>query len=407
MQGIPNNIFRYFCILEQDDFLLEHNDSVDNDIKYGISLIGFNIDNLSDSQNSITLFSLDICHKDFNAVRSKNNKKYIPFFKDRFFRDNMFAIFTVELDTTGNSYQYLAYGNSSISRVKIKSISFQSYETPLFNNEKTALNIVNKIPSQQSDEISHQYCDKFSLKVYTVGQGMCSLLCNGEIGYLLDAGAGTPVLRKDYQNGQMINDLSKDIVNLKELYLILSHLDSDHFRIIRWDSKILSKITTIFIPFNLKWIDSNEKSILGKVKGIKKLSITSPNLTLNAFRTEHHLNSTEKNDNELVTYLMLENKSILYPGDYTYDKVARDSNKSIQNLQKLNYDLLIVPHHGDKESQYKIPNPKNNSSRAYFSAGNHASWCHPTTESLSEHTSSGYKSLVDNNNPDITTIVTI
>ncbi|WP_421154190.1 hypothetical protein [Aeromonas dhakensis] len=407
MQGISDKTFRYLCILEQDNFLLEYNDSIDNDIKYGISLIGFNIDNLRDNQDSITLFSLDICHKDFNAVRSKKNKKYIPFFKDRFFRDNMFAIFTVELDTSGNSYQYLAYGNRPISRIKIKSISFQSYEAPLFNNAKTALNIVNKIPRQQSNEISHKYHGNFSLKVYTVGQGMCSLLCNGEIGYLLDAGAGTPVLRRNYKNGLKKNDLSKDVANLKKVYLILSHLDSDHFRIIRWDSKILSKITTIFIPSNLTWIDSNEKSILGKVKGIKKLSVTSPNLTLNTFRTEHHLNSTEKNDNELVTYLMLENKSILYPGDYTYDKIAKDSNNNIQSLQKLNYDLLIVPHHGDKESQYKIPNPKDDSSRAYFSAGNHASWCHPTPESLKEHALLGYKNLVKNKNSNIATIVTI
>lgn len=406
MQGPPNNTFRYFCILEQDNFMLDYNNSDIKDIKYGLSLVGFNIDNLKRNQESITLFSLDICHKDFNAVRSKNKKKYISFFRDRFFRDRMFAILTVELDATGNSYQYLAYGNTSISRIKIKSISFQSYQDPRFNNIKTALSIVRKLPKQKKT-IQHQYSDTFSLKVYTVGQGMCSLLCNGKVGYLLDAGAGTPVLRGNYQNKSIKNELSNDVSMLEELYLILSHLDSDHFRIIRWDSGILSKITTIFIPYHLKWIDSNETSILGKVKGIKKLSVTSPNLTLNTFRTEHHLNSTEKNDNELVTHLMLENKSILYPGDYTYDKIAKDSNDNTQSLQKLNYDLLIVPHHGDKESQYKIPNPKDDSSRAYFSAGNHASWRHPTPESLNEHELLGYKNLVKNKDSDITTIVTI
>lgn len=205
----------------------------------------------------------------------------------------------------------------------------------------------------------------------------------------------------------MSNELSDDIKKLNKLYLILSHLDSDHFRIIRWDSTILSKIDTIFIPFNLPWIDSSEKLISGKVAAIKKLSVTSNNLTLNAFRTEHYTKSAEKNDNELVTHIVLSDKNILFPGDYSYDKITKDKNSSISILTKLKYHLLLVPHHGDKDSQYQIPTPQDDNSLAYFSAGNHKSWCHPNTESLDEHKLLGYKNRVDKTNPNITIIVKI
>ncbi|MDR7020215.1 hypothetical protein [Aeromonas salmonicida] len=407
MKSASSDASRYFCLLDKNDFTLEYNDSDDDNIKYGISLVGFDIDNLKDNQEKISLFSIEVCHKDLNAVKSKKNNFYVPYFRDRFFRNHMFAILTIEPDPSGDSYKYVAYGNEPISRLRIKSISFQQYKAPLFNNAKTALDIVNKMPLQINEDVIHNYENDFSLKAYTVGQGMCSLLCDGDVGYLLDAGAGTPITRKNYIDKKIKNELSNDIDKLNKLYLILSHLDSDHFRIIRWDSTILSKIDTIFIPLNLKWVESNEKSISGKVAAINKLSVTSKNFILNAFRTEHYTSSAEKNDNELVTHLVLNNNNILYPGDYSYTKITKDKNTEISTLAELKYHLLLVPHHGDKDSQYKIPKPQNDSSLAYFSAGDHKSWCHPNTESLDEHKSLGYKNCVDNTNPDITEIVKI
>lgn len=407
MQSASSDASCYFCILDKNDFILEYNDSEDDNIKYGISLIGFDIDNLKNNQKIISLFSLDICHKDLNSVKSKKNNLYIPYFRDSFFRNHMFAILTTEPNPSGDSYKYLAYGNESISRFRIKSISFQQYNTPRFHNAEKVLNIVNKMPPQTKGDVNHKYDDDFLLNSYTVGQGMCSLLHNGDVGYLLDAGAGTPVTRKNYLDKKIINELSEDIKRLNKLYLILSHLDSDHFRIIRWDSTILSKIDTIFIPFNLPWIDSSEKSISGKVAAIKKLSVTSNNLALNAFRTEHYKKSAEKNDNELVTHIVLSDKHILFPGDYSYNKITKDKNSSISVLTQLKYHLLLVPHHGDKDSQYQIPPPQNDNSLAYFSAGNHKSWCHPNAESLDEHKLLGYNNRVDKTNPNITTIVKI
>lgn len=38
----------------------------------------------------------------------------------------------------------------------------------------------------------------FQLTAFHVGQGMCSVLHGPSSGYVLDAGAGTPVRRKDY-----------------------------------------------------------------------------------------------------------------------------------------------------------------------------------------------------------------
>ncbi|MGU3847514.1 hypothetical protein ACVZHT_38915, partial [Vibrio diabolicus] len=78
-----------------------------------------------------------------------------------------------------------------------------------------------------------------------------------------------------------------DISKLDEIYLILSHLDSDHFRLIRWDSNILGKIKEIYIPLGLSWLDSKEKSINKKVRPIKELIVKSKNMALNCYRTEH------------------------------------------------------------------------------------------------------------------------
>lgn len=62
------------------------------------------------------------------------------------------------------------------------------------------------MPPQTNGDVNHKYDDDFLLNAYTVGQGMCSLLHNGDVGYLLDAGAGTPVTRKNYLDKTISNE---------------------------------------------------------------------------------------------------------------------------------------------------------------------------------------------------------
>lgn len=408
-----DKIFRVICIVDKGVYSLDYNEdwrAQDNDynredIINGVSFIGFEFDDLDENDKCIKLLSFEIPNSTLDNVKSQNGFKYVRRFLKQFIDGKSFAIITARYDEGSPSYFYPSYGIDAPQRIDVKSISFQSFINPNFNNCKVALPfIMDKIVSNNKN-IHHKYEDDFRIIPYSVGQGMCSLLHNGKIGYLLDAGAGKPVLRDNYIKSNIINDLINDISDLDEVYLILSHLDSDHFRLIRWDGNILGKIKEIYIPFGLSWLDSKEKLINKKVRPIKELTVKSKNMALNCYRTEHPSASEKKNDNELITWIELNGENILYPGDYVYSSIDKDKNKNVSMMSKNDYEFICVPHHGDKESQYLIPSPSSESSVVYFSAGNHSSWKHPTPESVSEHKNKGFNTITFNNSRHIKRIM--
>ncbi|WP_323116545.1 ComEC/Rec2 family competence protein, partial [Klebsiella variicola] len=65
---------------------------------------------------------------------------------------------------------------------------------------------------------------------FHVGQGMCSLMTIGNTGIIFDMGAGKPIQRQTYSSKK--NELAENYIDkLENLYILISHIDSDHWRL--------------------------------------------------------------------------------------------------------------------------------------------------------------------------------
>lgn len=234
---------------------------------------------------------------------------------------------------------------------------------------------------------------------FHVGQGMCSLITNGITGVLLDAGAGKPVLRGNYLKNKythMKNDLWDLVGVLEEIDVIISHPDSDHWRMLAWDVRISNKVNKIFIPHNTKSITWKDKMIKRKIVNVsKRLFFINHNLFLYVLRSS----PAKKTDNTDCLICMFGNSNggyILQSGDYVYSDMNTDAQPEIRNLLNLSYDAVVVPHHGDTASASAIFRPSGSHAKAFFSAGNHTGYGHPTSVSLHSHMLAGY-SIISNN----------
>lgn len=221
----------------------------------------------------------------------------------------------------------------------------------------------------------------FVLESFHVGQGMCSIVHNGTWGMLLDVGAGKPVVRPRYP--MLSNDLHAVTSTLKSLNLTISHFDSDHWRILAWDSNLRAKIKNIYVPSGSQPPAFSDKNIKRK---IVQISDTVIRLSANASLRIHRSipSKSDSNGQCLVVTFHKDNKIALASGDYSYQRFASDSNISIRGLLNEKYSAVIVPHHGDFESSKSIVSCVPGSP-AFFSAGTHQGYNHPTTASIDEH----------------------
>lgn len=234
---------------------------------------------------------------------------------------------------------------------------------------------------------------------FHVGQGMCSLITNGITGVLLDVGAGKPVLRGDYlkkEYGHMQNDLWSFVNGLEKIDVVISHPDSDHWRMLAWDVRISKKVNQIFIPHNTKSIAWKDAKIKHKIVYVSNwLVFTNYNIFLYVLRS----NPTKKTDNTDCLICIFEGPGggyILQSGDYVYSDMNTDIRHEIRYLLNLSYDAVVVPHHGDTASASAIFRPSGSNAKAFFSAGNHSGYGHPTSVSLNNHSSMGY-TVISNN----------
>ncbi|WP_163020277.1 hypothetical protein [Pseudomonas viridiflava] len=221
----------------------------------------------------------------------------------------------------------------------------------------------------------------FVLESFHVGQGMCSIVHDGTWGMLLDMGAGKPVLRPKYPT--LSNDLHLVTDKLKELNLLMSHFDSDHWRILAWDTKLRNKIKNIYVPSGDRPPVFNDKNIKKK---IVQVSDTFIRLAADAFLRIYRSDPSHSDSNGqcLVTTFYKGGKLALAPGDYAYHRFATDANTGIQELLSEIYSAVIVPHHGDLASARSVVDCVPGSP-AFFSAGTHQGYNHPTTASVDEH----------------------
>lgn len=147
-----------------------------------------------------------------------------------------------------NGYAYLTFGNSEPEyfrfqkRTRISKPHIKSIEVLKNNN-----NFINNVEICPRSELNNGNA-LFKFYGFHVGQGLCSLITDSsDYGLLIDAGVGTPIKRNFYQNKLSINDndLIKIINNIENIDLVLSHADSDHWRLLAWDNILLSKVKNI------------------------------------------------------------------------------------------------------------------------------------------------------------------
>ncbi len=174
------------------------------------------------------------------------------------------------LDNNGDSYFYETFNSDD---KKIKNITITDIE--FIHGEE--LNRSKSISTLDENKLNF-FIENVDIKFYSfhVGQGMCSLLTNGDKGILFDMGAGKPILRKDYTT-LITNELANELLNkLNAVYIFLSHLDSDHSRLMEWEISLgnninfQEKIINIFIPHMQKSLSFKNEKIIEKIIEIDK-----------------------------------------------------------------------------------------------------------------------------------------
>lgn len=231
----------------------------------------------------------------------------------------------------------------------------------------------------------------FVFDTFHVGQGMCSLVHDGSNGILLDLGAGKPVTRPEYQSGTLHNDLRIAIAPLKHLVLVISHADSDHWRIMGWDPALLNDIDEIYAPNGAISLAMTDKAVKKKIHGLEDTTWhLNSTTTLHLWKSDpsHH----DENGNCLVAVFNRAGRRVLAPGDYVYKRFKSDTNTGINTLHAADYAAVVVPHHGDEASATHLVTAANGA-KAFFSAGTHKKWGHPTQLSLDEHASASFNNI--------------
>jgi len=388
--------FKLICFLDkyrcQSDY---------GDINNCIRLIGFEPDEIAENTEKCIFITLDVDVDELCQVRSTKGNFYVKKYLVKFIDGEFFALIKYRKSRTSKSYLYKTISEDPPTFIEITSVSFQGKSGVKFKNSRNIMNfITNRSKTALKPESIISY-DTYQFKCFNVGQGMCSLIHSEKTGYLLDLGAGTPIKRGDYIKKSYKNELKSITSNLDSLHLIISHMDSDHYRIYCWDKDIRDKIKTVYIPANASWILEKDSCMRSAIRHTNHLSISGKNMQLSISRTSPE-NIHSKNNNALICLLNINEKTILLPGDYVYKNFGSDRNTSVSDLKNNKYDYIVVPHHGDNQSQYEIPDPvMKNTSIAYFSAGDHRGYGHPTQTAIDAHENAGYCSLKNNSTLDI------
>jgi len=235
---------------------------------------------------------------------------------------------------------------------------------------------------------------------FHVGQGMCSLVHDGSTGILLDAGAGKPVTRGLYLDmaKPMKNDLRDAVAPLSLVGMVASHTDYDHWKLLAWDPALLAKIQRILVPENTDHLLFKDQAIINKCRGTRSGVIKlAPDTTLTLHRAAP--SHSDANGNCLVAVFNRDGQQVLAPGDYVYSRFKTDGSGAIQDLLAQVYEAVIVPHHGDKASADDVVTPASTDSKAFFSAGTHQGYNHPTDESKDAHIAANFVQVLHCDKP--------
>lgn len=336
-------------------------------------------------EEGVTAISLDI---DSASINRDMEQYFCPDAVDcSICSPNIQSWFQIDYHLTGSSYAYTTFGATpplSLTVTAIKMVKGPSL--PTFPKYSAPTDI---------DMASPYRCSSFE-----VGQGMASIVYNESEGFLLDAGAGTPIKRAKYQNkssGLPYNDL-KNIATSRKLRFFLSHGDSDHWRLLAWDKELRDRVTEYVVPHGLESIPFFDKNVKAQVR---ELSADLAPLDLGNsaklyfYRTDPP--SPTSNNNGIVAVFEKHRDQVLIAGDCVYSEMVKDNNSSVALLVSSStaYKAVIVPHHGDEHSAADVPMGTSSGAIAFFSAGDHPTYNHPRPCSVRKHELACYTGLVN------------
>ena len=245
----------------------------------------------------------------------------------------------------------------------------------------------------------------FDLSAFHVGQGMCALLHGAADGLLLDVGAGVPINRQHYRrwlrapaSGAFTNELRLRTHGLN-LQAIISHPDSDHWRLLDWDPQLFGATRHIFTPAGAPALALKSSRAIGRVSSLAGTT-TVANGPFGQPLLKAHRSSPAASDRngeclvvETHTGTLGQDHS-LFPGGYVYQRMAADGVAAIVGLSSATLDAVMVPHHGDAASASVLPTPRTaQHTAAFFSAGTHIGYGHPTAASISAHATRGFLNI--------------
>lgn len=340
-------------------------------------------------EEGVTAFSLDIDSESIGLHSTVLNAFCRHPFDCNACRPNIQSWFQIEYRPVGSSYAYLTFGATPPLSLTVTAIKrAKGLRLPTFPKYSAPTDI---------DTASKYQCSSFE-----VGQGMASMVYNESEGFLIDAGAGTPIKREKYQNKSSslpCNHL-KDLAASRKLRFFLSHGDSDHWRLLAWDKQLCDRVTEFVVPHGLESIPFFDKEVRARVR---ELSADLPQLNLgnsanlNFYRTSPP--SPTSNNNGLVAVFENNGDRVLIAGDCVYSEMVKDNNSRVASLVSKNtgYKAVVVPHHGDDKSAAHVPRGTLTGANAFFSAGNHPTYMHPRANSLNEHKNAGYAQLCNKN----------
>lgn len=266
--------------------------------------------------------------------------------------------------------------------------------TPPRMSTAAMVSVVNVPRQVASTVLTLRSSGPWRLFAFHVGQGMCSLVTDGQNGILLDVGAGTPVRRPRYLHDTgFTNELTVALNGLRMVDLVLSHADSDHWRLLAWDPLIRSKIRHILVPGGAKPIAFQDPSVIRKTFEADDIFFDlSANSGLHVRRSKpKHIND---NSECLLATFEAAGKLALIGGDYVYRHYKDDGHASIRALHTLSFDAVVVPHHGDAASAVNVVQAKPGAI-AFFSAGTHQKYKHPKAASIEAHRRAGFTDICD------------
>jgi beta-lactamase superfamily II metal-dependent hydrolase len=300
--------------------------------------------------------------------------------------------FQVSSATTG-VYAYELFADAEPTYVRLQSMTVAS-GAPVM--APTSSSKIQSVRAHQS----------FGLYGYHVGQGMCAMLKGQSEGFLFDVGAGTPVIRSSYRSGvhangtAFVNELKTATTGL-QLQAVISHPDSDHWRILDWDASLCASVTAIFTPAGTPALAFTSTHVKPKVYALGN-TVANDATGATLFKTHRSRPAHPDRNGECLVVETHANGTGLLPGDYVYDRMATDANPAINALAASSWAAVMVPHHGDAASASVSVSPAvPGSTPAFFSAGTHAAYRHPTAASLSAHKSKAFDNIDNHTCDDI------